>query len=403
MLSSRHFKLALVSMSYSVVINSTYVQAQQPISNTSNNWRFGSPIKNNSKSEGLTSLFGSSVAMDKDQALTDVIVYNPITKSATTYVKGYELRDNNWTITSMLPIPLKSEGTAIDALNIKIAMSGDKAIVATNKGLFSLNRYDGIWKRGPNILYEDAIAYSIAINGNHLLAAETIKDQKHGSITILRAYECINEQWGDLGLDQSYLKRISSISIQNDMTAVGISNAKKSDSDDVGAVKLFKFDGAQWHKSTTIRAGAYETSFGERVVLHDNSLFASFVDKVSTSGGLHIFDLNDNKIKSSQIIGSEGNSANFAHSFAVSGNRLLIGDEGKSIKSYIYQGAIYSYQLSSFDGLKQWKWDQTILNNPANSYQKLGINIALSGDYALAGINTTNANNDASLLTLFHN
>ena len=403
MLPDRSLKLSLIFMVCSVIVNSSYAHTQQPNPTGSDTWKVGLPIKNISKSKDVNVLFGTTTAIDKDQALTDAIIYNPTTKEATTKIECYELRNNNWVLTAEQQIPLKSEGSTLDSQNISLAMSGDKAVVATNQGLFSLNRSNGTWITWADILDENAIAYSVALNGNHLLAAETIKDPKFESKTILRAYEYVNGQWFDLGLDQKFISRISSISIENNMAIVGIPNAKDSNKDAVGAVKLFKFDGSQWHKSKTLHAGTYENSFGKKVALHDNSLFISFVDKGSTAGGLHIFDFKGNKIESTQVIGSETNSVNFASSFAVSDNHLLIGDAGKSVTPNIDQGVIYSYQLSSFDGTKHWKWEQTIQNSSASSYQKLGLNIALSGNHALAGINTSNANGDASLMTLYRN
>ncbi len=247
----------------------------------------------------------------------------------------------------------------------------------------------------PTAEFGDNFGYSIGVSGNYSIAGAPYDDiganNNQGSASIFQfdgtgwvfmqkltdATGAANDQFG------------ISVSISGNYVIVGAWQDAIGTNTNQGSVSIYQFNGTNWvlMQKITDAAGATDDSFGFRVSISGNrAIVGAVFDQVGANafqGSASIYQFNGTTWVLMQKITDAAGAAvdRFGYSVSISGNYVIIGAPSCDNPNYVDIGAalIFKYNGSS------WVLMQKIFSS-GNSGDWLGVSVSIDGNYAIIGV-----------------
>ncbi|MBL9024253.1 MAG: FG-GAP repeat protein [Myxococcales bacterium] len=298
-----------------------------------------------------------------------------------------------------------SDGATSDQLGISVAISADTALVGAYSDDVGANGEQGsayvfvragaVWTQQAKLTASDGapgdlFGVSVALSGDTALVGAHLDDvgantNQGSAYVFVRAGAVWTQQAKLTAGDGAPSDRFGdAVALSGDTALVGAHSDDVGANTNQGSAYVFFRAGAVWAqqaKLTATDAASYD-EFGQSVTLSgDTALVGASHDDVN-QGSAYVF-VRATVLgvpvwtQQAKLTASDGTSANFGHSVALSGDTALVGafvDNGWQGSAYVFvrAGAVWTQQakLTASDGA------------PSDEF---GHSVALSGDTALVG------------------
>jgi len=301
-------------------------------------------------------------------------------------------------------------GVTGDYFSLASAIDGDTAVVgapayyAGTGGLkgsaYVYTRNGAEWTLSAQLLPSDVLADdyfggSVAINRDTIVVGAPTKNINgvidQGAVYV---FARVGGTWiqqarlvaGD-GATEDYFG--GSVSISNNLLAVGAPQRDVGGKKDQGMVYLFSRTGATWTPGVKLTAddGGERYYLGHSVSLSDFTLIAGAPAAnvgAGKQGAAYVFEGSFTPWKQrAKLIDSQGKAGDFfGKSVALWGNTALIGAPMKAINGVLAQGAAFVFVASRI-GI--WSQQATLIQSDGKFDDELGLSVALSGNTAVVG------------------
>jgi hypothetical protein len=294
---------------------------------------------------------------------------------------------------------LASDGAASDYFGMSVSISGDYAIVGafgddSEKGSAYIFKWNGTsWVEQQKLIALDGAAsdyfgYSVSISGDYAIVG-AVRDDDNGSnsgsaYVFLRSGTSWSQQAKLTASDGAVDDWFGwSVSISGDYAIVG------ANGDDVskGSAYIFKRGGTVWVQQQKLLAldGSDNDHFGSSVsVSGDYAIVGAYSDddKGNESGSAYVF-LRSGTTWSQQakLTASDGNAYDrFGVSVSISGDYAIVGayqDDDKGTDS----GSAYIFLRSG----TSWSQQAKLTTSDGAVWDSFGLSVSISGDYAIVG------------------
>ena len=301
-----------------------------------------------------------------------------------------------WENTNTTEVKIQATDAGADAyFGSVVAISGDYAIVGARgedsggtKGAAYIFKREGIsWAhkaklKSSQLQSNDTFGISVAISGDYAI------------VGVSKGAACIFKREGTQWPEQAILRPSDadadasdqfgkSVAISGDYAIVG-AYAEDTSGSNAGAAYIFKRDGIFWDQEVQMQASDAESNdnFGWSVAISGDYVIVGAQYKNNAAGSAYIFKRNGNdwpEQKKIQASDAESND-NFGWSVAISGDYVIVGayreDTGGS-----EAGSAYIFKRNG----NEWPEQEKIQAKGAQSDDRFGSSVAISGDYAIVG------------------
>jgi hypothetical protein len=250
---------------------------------------------------------------------------------------------------NLIPIDrIASDGKAPDYFGYSVAISGDYAIVgAYNKNMAYIFVRSGTnWNQQARLIASDGagndyFGYSVAISGDYAIVG-------------------------------AYQKTIGSNGSQ-------------------GAAYVFVRSGTNWNQQARLTAsdGTAGNWFGYSVAISgDYAVVGAYTKTIGSNnqqGAGYVFARSGtNWIQQAILTASDAAAGDyFGGSVSISGDYAIVGAASKTVGSNLYQGVVYVFARSGTN----WAQQAKLIASDGIASDAFGGSIAISGDYAMVGVN----------------
>jgi len=346
--------------------------------------------------------FGSSVAISDDYVVVGAQRDDDVgMDSGSAYI--FKRNGIAWTEQAKITA---SDGAAGDIFGIRVAISGDHAVVGaygdddagSNSGSAYIFKRNGTeWTEQAKLTASDGAAgdifgYSVAISGDYVVVGAYEDDDAGGSSGSAYIFKHGGTEWTEqakiTASDGATGDLFGGVAISGDYTVVGACGTDGVVSDS-GSAYIFKRDGTVWTEQAKIYAsdGAAYDRFGWSVAISGDYVVVGAYgddDAGGSSGSAYIFKHDGTAwTEQAKITASDGAAGDlFGYSVAISGDHAVVGapyddDAGSySGSAYIYDVPIGIFSCDS-DGNPM---DQFA---PGETVYVTGTNLATSTSYKL--------------------
>jgi hypothetical protein len=295
-----------------------------------------------------------------------------------------------------------SDGAAYDLFGSSVSVSGNTIVVGSyndddkggDSGSAYVFQYNGTdWTEVAKLIASDGAAgdwfgYSVSVSGDTAVIGSNKDDDKGTNSGSVYVFQYNGTGWGQVaklrasdGAANDSFGR--SVSVSGDTAVIGsyLDDDKGTDS---GSAYVFQYNGTGWNEVAKLTAsdGAATDYFGFSVsVSGDTAVIGSYKDddKGTDSGSVYVFQYNGtgwNEV--AKLTASDGAASDyFGYSVSVSGNTTVVGsssDDDKGTNSgsaYVFQynGAGWNEvaKLTAFDGAAndRFGWSVSVSGNNA--------------------------------------
>ncbi|MFK8013476.1 MAG: FG-GAP repeat protein [Marinicellaceae bacterium] len=338
-------------------------------------------------------LFGRSVSLSGDRALIGAPFSDDSGSSAgSAYV--FELDNGAWSEKQKL---VASDASASKEFGFAVAMDGDNFVAGTprddvefsNAGSGYGFNYDGsVWVE--NTKFYEALNINkynfgdeVSIDGTRALIGFTPRSSMYDSFGGAYVFDYINGEWQFTTILKANDTEPgdgfgSSVSVLGDRALVGAQGVDSEFRDNSGAVYVFELQQNLWMQTAKLEPENPSTTvlFGGDVVLgNDRALIGTSDEYVS------VFDYDGSTWNETVLTQNDtNNSINFGGSIGLDRDRIVVGawrlDNGLGSES----GGVYVFD---FNG--SWSQSALLRANDANTGDRFGFNLSVSGDSILVG------------------
>jgi len=311
---------------------------------------------------GISDRFGKSVAIEND--IIVVGAYGEDTDTGAAYV--FRLSGEIWAEEQKLTASNKKES---DFFGWASAIDNEVIVVsARNEGINSsgsayIFRYDGTWTeeqiiQSSDIEANDRFGCSIAIEEDVIAISSESEDTGGNDVGAVYIFRYNGAEWIEEQKIQASDKEANDyfgkdVGISNNVIVVG-AYLEDTGEDGAGAAYVFRYNGTEWIEEQKLQASYVEGTayFGVRVAIDNDIIMvgASGEDtKGSNAGAVYIFKYNGSSWVEVQKIYSNdiGDADWFGESMDMNNDMAIIGATGESEGGGNNAGAAYIYQLNN--------------------------------------------------------
>ncbi len=304
--------------------------------------------------------------------------------------------------------------SAEDYFGYSVSISGDYAIVSafredlsgtTNAGsAYIFKRSGTTWTQQQKINASDAQAddqfgHSVSISGDYAIVGAPYEDPS-GTINAGSAY--IFKRNGTSWIQQQKINASDaqvfdwfgcSVSISGDYAIVGAYHEHPSNINYAGSAYIFKRSGMTWTQQQKITASDAQTHdfFGYSVSISgDYAIVGAYWEDPSDStdaGSAYIFNRSGTPsvwTEQQKINASDAQSGDrFGHSVSISGDYAIVGAYWEDPSDSTDAGSAYIFNRSGTPSV--WTEQQKINASDAQAEDYFGHSVSISGDYAIVG------------------
>jgi len=277
-----------------------------------------------------------------------------------------------------------------------LSISGNKAIIGTNKEYSYIFEFDGTnWNEthqfsSTNGDYDYINIKSVSLDANQILVSGLNSNLTISEVSVF-AYDGANwskkQQISSEDITEKYSFG-SSVSLSGDNLIIGAANAVDVNANNSGAAFVYGDNGANWENEfrySITEDGSAAALFGYSVSLFDNRALVGAYgenDLGSQSGSAYIYEFDGTVWAEMQKLhASDGAKLDyFAYSLSLLGDRAIIGAYGDDDKGEL-SGSVYIFD---FDG-SQWNQSQKLTASDGTEYDYFGKSVSLSENRILIG------------------
>lgn len=248
------------------------------------------------------------------------------------------------------------------------------------------------WVLKDRLLASDGEAFNnfggkVAIEGDYAYVTAQGNDDFAGAVYVFKRQEESNNTWKEVqkitASDKSSGDYFgTSITVNNGQMAVG-AYGEDDKGRSAGAVYTYELVQDEWRFDTKIldQEGAANDRFGSSVALDENTLIVG-ASRDNKAGSIVVFEKKDARWNQTlKIFSSDGKAKDrFGCSLALSGDYLAVGADGAEG----FMGAVYIFE-KNLGGSNNWGEIKKIQPMDADTDDRFGKTIAMSGEYLLAG------------------
>ncbi len=360
-------------------------------------------------------LFGSAVALDGDRAVIGAMGRRH-DDGSTGAVYVFTRSDGTWTSQAQLLPDPDTVGNYFAKFGGAVAVSGDYIIVGAHwdagsgqqSGAVYIYRWTGSqWTQQTRIVPDDVgegdeFGFSVAADGDRIVIGTHFDDVLGTDSGSAYVYRRVADAWiqeaklvPDDGSEGDQFG--SAVAIDGDRIAV-CAQLDDDNGTDSGSAYVFRLVNGQWQQETKLLpddgvAGQY---FGSSVALRGDRAAigaARDADNGSWSGAVYVFRATTEPWALEAKIKPPDGARNdlFGTAVAMDGDRLVVGAIGDG-DAAPDGGSIYVFRRNG----SQWVQEGKLLASDADSNDRLGSAVALSGDRVLAGADFNDDNGSSS-------
>ena len=258
----------------------------------------------------------------------------------------------------------------------------------------------------PTVLAEDGLSYDalgsrIAVDGDLMAVSATGADvagvSNAGAVVIFERVEGVWIQQARIESPSPQQSAGSnmSLSLSGDTLVVGMPNYDGADGSSSGEVYIYRRTGGDWVQEARLEAPVPEAGgwFGYSVAVGGDTAFVShpFTDRIERDLGevLVYKRAGTSWLLEQTLVPSDAESFDrFGRSIALSGGRLAVGASGYDLPGASSAGAVYIYSESS----NGWQQEAVLVRANPSALDSVGYNVAFSGSAILTSYGFANSN-----------
>lgn len=349
--------------------------------------------------------FGFSVAVNGDTAVVgahwDDIGGNVDIGSAYVFVRS----GTTWMQETKL---VASDGAANDQFGVRVALSGDTAVVGANLDNISASdqgsayvfvRSGATWSQQAKLIATDAAANdqfggSVAVDGDTAIVGAYLDDvgantDQGSAYVFVRSGTTWTQQAKLIASDGAASDTFGSVAVSGDTAVVGAYIDDVTANGNQGSAYVFVRAGAGWTQQTKLTAsdGAANDWFGSSVAVSGGTVLVSaHLDDIDTNadqGSAYVFRfLGNSWTQEANRVPADG-AANdfFGEEVAISGDTAIVGALGDDIGANANQGSAYVFVRSG----SGWTQQAKLTASDGAADDGFGWSVAVSGDTAVIG------------------
>lgn len=301
-----------------------------------------------------------------------------------------------------------SDGAANDQFGVRVALSGDTAVVGANLDNISASdqgsayvfvRSGATWSQQAKLIATDAAANdqfggSVAVDGDTAIVGAYLDDvgantDQGSAYVFVRSGTTWTQQAKLTASDGAANDFFGSVAISGDTVVVGAYVDDVVSNTNQGSAYVFVRAGSAWAQQTKLTAsdGAANDWFGSSVAVSgDTVLVSAHLDDIDTNadqGSTYVFRfLGNSWTQETMRVPSDG-AANdfFGEEVAISGDTAIVGALGDDVGANANQGSAYVFVRSGTGWTEQAK----LTASDGLADDGFGWSVGVSGDTAIVG------------------
>ncbi len=299
---------------------------------------------------------------------------------------------------------------ALDNFGHAMAIDGDTAVVGVPfydvgpaklaGAAYVFVREGAGWTQSEQLIAgdggaEDRFGYSVAISGNTIVIGAPFKTfQGNAAQGAAYVFARSGGAWGLQGRLLSEARNALfgySVSISDNLVAVGSPYHKVGENQDQGSVTIFTRSGTMWSREKVLTAndGAASDNFGWSVALSGERVLVGAPSPVfgGRTGAAYVFERSSTQSlpweQRAKLIANDAQTSDLlGYSVALYGNTALVGAQGKVINDPLRRQAAYIFVTSGTPG-EAWSQQERLVVGEGEPTSLSSV--ALSGDTAVVG------------------
>ncbi len=351
--------------------------------------------------------FGNSVSVSGDLAIVGAPVADIVSeRTGAAYI--YQRDGIGWSeLIKLVP----DDGVGSDYFGLSVAISGSAAIVGAygqdvngdRSGAAYLFEDRGTgWTQMAKLLPEDGdvldqFGTAVSISGNTAIVGAFGNDDHGDRSGSAYIFEDDGSGWQQIaklapedGQPRDYFG--GSVSISGDTAIIG-SRGSDEGSDDSGSAYIYRDDGSQWQQVTKLvpNDSASVDHFGRSVSISGDTAVISKTNDAETQDGsasAYIFRESDSSWSQvAKLVSDETYwEDHFGSSVSIDGDTVVVGADLTQWRDdaedpFTVSGMVYVFEETD----SGWTTVGTLLSSDAQSYDRLGESVSLSGNTVFVG------------------